>query len=248
MKGPWVKLWRELPSDEKLLAVIADHGDKAFRVWIVLITRANDGQITDKRKILAALCDAREKKFNSIISDMADLGMVDISEESIISIPNWVKYQEGKSTPRMRAFRERHVTHDVTPMLRTSPVTQRVEEKRGEEKRRENIRALEVLTPETEPEEAPKPKPETRFRPPTLQEVSAYFSEKKTTIDPAQFLAYYEARGWAKIKNWRACLTTWEGREDAKPKEGALGLREADAWKSEEQDAWRKEIDAKGGR
>lgn len=126
MKGPWVKLWRELPSDEKLLAVIADHGDKAFRVWIVLITRANDGQITDKRKILAALCDAREKKFNSIISDMADLGMVDISEESIISIPNWVKYQEGKSTPRMRAFRERHVTHDVTPMLRTSPVTQRV--------------------------------------------------------------------------------------------------------------------------
>ena len=54
-----------------------------------------------------------------------------------------------------------------------------------------------------------------RFLPPTLNEVRAYFKERKTMVDPEAFHAYYSANGWVQgknkpIKNWKACLTSWE--------------------------------------
>lgn len=55
------------------------------------------------------------------------------------------------------------------------------------------------------------------FIPPSLQEVKDYFLERGTTIDPEAFWAHYEANGWMQsrgkpIRNWKACLTTWEHR------------------------------------
>ena len=55
------------------------------------------------------------------------------------------------------------------------------------------------------------------FSPPTLDEVRAYFAERGTSINPEAFWAHYEANGWVQsrgkpIKNWKACLTTWEHR------------------------------------
>lgn len=63
-----------------------------------------------------------------------------------------------------------------------------------------------------------KPKPKTPpFIPPTLEEVKTYFAERGTSISPEAFWAHYEANGWVQsrgkpIKNWKACLTTWEQR------------------------------------
>ena len=56
-----------------------------------------------------------------------------------------------------------------------------------------------------------------QFIPPTLEEVRTYFAERGTTINPDAFWAHYEANGWVQsrgkpIKNWKACLTTWEHR------------------------------------
>lgn len=50
---------------------------------------------------------------------------------------------------------------------------------------------------------------------PTIEEVTTYFKEKGTKIDPISFHAYYEARNWVGIKKWKACLTTWEQRHKA---------------------------------
>lgn len=54
-----------------------------------------------------------------------------------------------------------------------------------------------------------------RFIPPTLEEVKAYCEERKNDIDPQQFLDHYEANGWMrgknKIRDWKACVRTWEG-------------------------------------
>lgn len=56
-----------------------------------------------------------------------------------------------------------------------------------------------------------------QFSPPSLDEVKAYFEERGTSISPEAFWAHYEANGWVQsrgkpIKNWKACLTTWEHR------------------------------------
>ena len=64
-----------------------------------------------------------------------------------------------------------------------------------------------------------------RFSPPTLDEVSAYCMERGNRIDPQYFVDYYEARGWElkpgqKVKDWKACVRTWEQRDQnpQKPK------------------------------
>ncbi len=54
----------------------------------------------------------------------------------------------------------------------------------------------------------------TRFKPPTIEEVDAYCKSRNNGIDAEHFVAHYEANGWmrgkTKIKDWRACIRTWE--------------------------------------
>lgn len=57
----------------------------------------------------------------------------------------------------------------------------------------------------------------SRFTPPTVQEVDQYCKERRNGIDPEKFVNYYETNGWmrgkTKIKNWKACIKTWEGNQ-----------------------------------
>lgn len=65
--------------------------------------------------------------------------------------------------------------------------------------------------------DADKPPRSTAFTPPTVEEVAAYCQERKNNIDPQGFVDYYEASEWkrgnTKIKDWRACVRTWERKE-----------------------------------
>lgn len=54
------------------------------------------------------------------------------------------------------------------------------------------------------------------FQKPTLQEVTDYCNERKNNVDPEQFINFYESNGWKvgknPMKNWKACIVTWERR------------------------------------
>lgn len=67
-----------------------------------------------------------------------------------------------------------------------------------------------------------KPKKNSRFTPPTISEVKEYCDSRKNSVDPIKFFNFYEASGWhrnkTKIKNWKACVITWEGNDNSKPK------------------------------
>ena len=56
-----------------------------------------------------------------------------------------------------------------------------------------------------------------RFVPPTIQEVEAYCFERGNRVDPESFVDHYAANGWmrgkAMVKDWRACVRTWERSE-----------------------------------
>ena len=59
-----------------------------------------------------------------------------------------------------------------------------------------------------------------RFLPPTVEKVAEYCKERNNGIDPQHFIDYYAARGWElkpgqKIKDWRACIRTWEQRKSS---------------------------------
>lgn len=60
-----------------------------------------------------------------------------------------------------------------------------------------------------------------KFKPPTLEEVKNYCKERNNGIDAESFIDFYEAKGWMigknKVKDWKACIRTWE--RNRKPKE-----------------------------
>lgn len=55
-----------------------------------------------------------------------------------------------------------------------------------------------------------------RFTPPTLEQVAAYCEERNNGINPQQFIDFYTANGWVQgkqekpVKDWKACVRTWE--------------------------------------
>lgn len=56
-----------------------------------------------------------------------------------------------------------------------------------------------------------------KFTPPTLEEVKTYCTERNNGIDPQRFIDWYQARGWKNIKDWKACVRTWESRNKPAP-------------------------------
>lgn len=59
-----------------------------------------------------------------------------------------------------------------------------------------------------------------RFVPPGVEEVNRYCKERKNNIDPQEFVDFYSAKGWMigknKMKDWKACVRTWEKNRNGK--------------------------------
>ena len=69
----------------------------------------------------------------------------------------------------------------------------------------------------------------TRFTPPSVDEVNDYCNQRNNSVDPQTFIDFYQAKGWMvgknKMKDWKACVRTWETnrKQRSKPrKEGTI--------------------------
>lgn len=58
--------------------------------------------------------------------------------------------------------------------------------------------------------EETKPATPKKFTPPTALEVAKYADSLNFPLDGETFIAYYQARGWKDIKDWKACVVTWK--------------------------------------
>jgi hypothetical protein len=62
-----------------------------------------------------------------------------------------------------------------------------------------------------------------RFIIPSLQEVSNYCLERGKGVDAEKFVNYYTSNGWLvgknKMKDWKACVRTWEKSSLELPKQ-----------------------------
>ena len=81
-----------------------------------------------------------------------------------------------------------------------------------------------------------------KFIPPTLEEVTSYCRERNNNVDPQRFIDFYESKGWlvgkTKMKDWKACVRTWERNNVAKIYEEVLP-----SWMTEEwQEEWNKSL------
>lgn len=66
-----------------------------------------------------------------------------------------------------------------------------------------------------------EPRKRVAFTPPTVEEVKAYCKERNNNVDAERFVDFYQSKGWvigkdSKMKDWKACVRTWENRETAR--------------------------------
>lgn len=82
----------------------------------------------------------------------------------------------------------------------------------------------------------------TRFSPPTVEEVEAYCKERGNSVSAQRFVDFYASKGWKvgqnPMKDWKACVRTWEHRDSAQPVQKPRVLRAQDYeqrdWKESE--------------
>ena len=65
-------------------------------------------------------------------------------------------------------------------------------------------------------EKFPTQTPRKKFIKPTVEEVREYCLERKNNVNPEKFIDFYESKDWYigknKMKDWKAAVRTWEGR------------------------------------
>lgn len=63
----------------------------------------------------------------------------------------------------------------------------------------------------------PTPPKQTRFTPPTVEEVAAYIAERGSSVDAQRFVDFYASKGWFvgknRMKDWKAAVRNWEQRD-----------------------------------
>lgn len=92
----------------------------------------------------------------------------------------------------------------------------------------------------------------SKFKPPTLQDVSKYCAEKSLTyVNPESFVDFYESKNWMvgknKMSNWKSALSGWNRRaKERGEKEFGITIQEPEyidrpeRWRTCPDDTWQK--------
>ena len=82
---------------------------------------------------------------------------------------------------------------------------------------KENQTEAEKKRKETKGNEKERKDSGGRFTPPTIEDVRAYCLERRNNVNPERFIDFYASKGWKvgnqPMKDWRACVRTWEQRD-----------------------------------
>lgn len=177
--------------------------DFQFRTWAYLITYVDDyGRGSADPELLKGFVFPRrksvtEQQISKVLADLATIGMITLYEvdgESFLCFPNWDKHQ------RIQTKRSKFPGPEKSTVNHGEPPTE----------------SESNPNPESEYKDigADKPPRQTRFIPPTVEEVRAYCIERKNRVDPEKFVAFYSAKGWMigknKMKDWKQAVITWE--------------------------------------
>lgn len=131
---------------------------------------------------------------------------------------------EENFIPPTKKISSPHEENFIPPMKKTSP--KNIYENIYENTYREEGEVAKATSP--------TPSKKSRFQKPTVEEIQAYLDEKDIVgIDAEYFWNFYEAKGWmvgkSPMKNWKACIATWQKRNLTK------GTNYADNGRNEEE-------------
>jgi len=221
----WIKFQLDMFDNKKIKFIRSlPEGSDICLCWIMLLMSAGkcnaNGYIylTESIPYNSSML-AEEYKININTVDLAlntfqKLNMIVVDDKGIF-VPGWLEYQNIEGLDRVRELTNQRVKRhrENKKLLLNSNVSSNVTltqsnaiELDKELELDKDIKNKELNTI--------KDKPQIKFVPPTVEEVKSYCDERKNNIDAENFVNHYEASNWfrgkTKIKNWKACVVTWE--------------------------------------
>ena len=193
----WFKHDSDASMDAKLKRLQIRYGMEGYGLyWYcleIIASNVNQHNVTFElshdAEIISHDTNLHQDQVQEMMAYMVDLGLFE-NTGGIITCMKLAKRldQSMVSSPEMRkVIAKVKESHDLV-MIKSEQ--NRIEENRKEKK--------------------------GRFTPPSLSEVEDYCQERENGIDAEAFLNHYEANGWmrgkTKIKDWKACVRTWEKR------------------------------------
>lgn len=214
MNKGWIHLHRKLldcilwndsqPFDRRSawidLLLLANHSDKTilFDGEETVISRGQ--YLTSVRQLSERWRWSKDRtlKFLRTLVKYNMISKESNAKRTLITIVNYGVYQDTQDTNKDT---DRYTNKD-TDSYTDSPQTKNVKNVKNEKNEKNNNRA---------------------FTPPSIDEVRTYCQERNNNINPEAFIDYYAARGWElskgrKVKDWKACVRTWEKNNFDKPK------------------------------
>lgn len=138
-------------------------------------------------------------KFNAMISKLFD------EVEGLLVNNSWLSEINGIKEVSKKRSENAKSRWDNTKEPKPKPDTEKPEE-------------TQLVLNETKPKSKSK-----IFIKPTIDEIKNYCLERKNNVIAEKFYDYYEARGWklktGVMKDWKACVRTWEGNDYKTPKQ-----------------------------
>jgi len=201
----------EISVDKRINKYINKYGLGAGLLYSWMIPHAEDdrGITSDPDEIKMTVVPGIENisvdDISQYISGMAEFGLVE-EDGNKLYFPDESFYKYQSYIP------ENKRNHNKTPQIT------------------EEYRQIPQNAASPSPSPSPSPSKDIcaasarthTFTPPTIDEVKAYCTERHNRVDAENFVDHYEAANWfrgkTKIKNWKACVRTWEkGQQQNKP-------------------------------
>ena len=178
--------------------------------------RADDDGFISSPKRIAATVNASADDLKLLVAK----GFIIPFDSGICVVRDWKVnnyIQSDRYTPTLYVEEKRHLLCKKTGQYDYSdtPCIHSVSETDTQ------VRGVEDSRVKSKSVEADKPPRASRFTPPTVDEVRAYCTQRKNSVDPERFVDFYSANGWKQgkgkpIVDWQAAVRTWEREDKAK--------------------------------
>lgn len=213
-------------SDElKILESMKD-GYLYSNILLKLYLRSlkNDGKLVVNERIpysadmLASVTGHQVGTIKQALSVFKDLGLIDVLDNGAIymlDIQNFIG-KGSSEADRKREYRQRietdrtNVQTNLRQISEKSPPEIEIELEKDIEIEKEIDSSAKSTTTKRK-----------RFEKPTLSQITQYCLERNNCVNAEQFYDYYESNGWKvgknAMKDWKACVRTWERNGYDKP-------------------------------
>ena len=207
---------------------ISNLSDFAFRLWVGLITQADDNGRGDARpaiikgRVFALRERVSVKDIDAALRALAAGGCVSlysVGGKPYYQFPNWAAHQRVRNVCSKYPSPEEADSIYEQDTVSCGELPQ-VAASCGELRPESNpIQSESNTNPNPSVGDAPAA-PRTRFQKPTLEEIQAYCQERGNSVDAQRFFDYYTANGWKvgknPMKDWKATVRTWERSDSQK--------------------------------